>query len=1151
MKVGDLVDGRYRLLDTLGEGAAGKVFRAEDLGANRRLIALKLLHAKDPRWEGFFRKEFEILSRLQHPNLVRVYDFGTAPGDNSYYFTQELVIGKPLLDATAGKKVDEVLALFIEVARALEFIHGHAVLHRDLKPANILVQLHAQPGERVRVLDFGLWRELDNTPQKAARWAGTPPYLASEVLRGFGHSITADLYAVGITLFQVLTRKLPHGRGTPQELLQQRKQPVPSLYDLGYRPAELSDLVASLLHEEPAQRPQSAAELGAALGALTPGSEVTLPTLLGRARLVGREAEAASLLAMLPVEGVGGARIIWLTGNAGIGKSRMAHELKAEAQLGGHKAALSSCNEDGASLQPMADVLRTLAPSSTELSAASMATLMRVCPELATPGSAEVRGTQSMPVAYAGLVQEVARHHARRVMNTKVATDDGPPAARGGGVVMIIENVGRADDATVAVLEALTGLPADVPLVLVLTDDGEAAAQPRWHNLMHERARVVELHPLGIDNVGKLLAGLLGVAEVPLALRDTMHAQSGGNPLLIEELLALLVDRGELVRGPRGWDLQAFVKPAAVLTLQNIDTRLAKLTSQERTVLTALAVFNRPSGPKLLAAVADLDLGTVRSALASSANHGLVRVAGADDGRPRIVFRHPHVRDVLLRERRDAGDLARWHARCAEVLIERGGDARDAMAETIGRHQERAGQTTSAAASYALAAVHALQSLDFSSAADLGRRAARLLDGQDRRRGTVEATTVSGLLWGGRPREGRVHAHAVLERAASLSAADAAAVAVVVGEATALLGSDDDFARHIEKLQRHAGMSNDPWAKARLSLARALWLLRRNPQRALRDADAAMPLIPNHALRDRSIALATRATAALLLGEVDVALKDSAAMLDLVDGNDNPGIRLHAQRIRAMVLSYQGQRLESRKLIHTALTAAQQLRHHTEEVLLQSALGDELYLSGAYSEAIGRFQAAAATAAELGLTLPRTYCVRMVGGCYLLKGDYDRALGHLRAALDARDAHPAGGDDPVVVRCDIVHALLAKNQRDDARAMLHEAQALAGDAPQHVSAQLHIAQGMVAVAFNDHAARGHFVRAMWMSRQLDHRYRFGEAATGLAMFYLRDDKATQSLRIGMMAQRRFLALDAQGQLRRLGPLLNAAGGLARRHGRSR
>ena len=280
MDIGDVVDGRYRLLELLGEGAAGKVYRAEDLGQGKPIVALKILHAKDARWENFFRREFEVLSGLTHPNLVHVYDFGPAPEENTYYFTQELVVGKPLLDAVSGMRVVDVVGLFIEICRALEFIHAHGVLHRDLKPANIMVTMSHPAGERVRVLDFGLWRELDNTPKKGARWAGTPLYLASEVLRGYGHSVSADLYAVGVTLFQAITRKLPHGRGTPQELLAARKKE--SAPDLSHRCSEgFAAVVRDLLQEDAERRPRSAAEVGANLSALAPQYALSMPLALG------------------------------------------------------------------------------------------------------------------------------------------------------------------------------------------------------------------------------------------------------------------------------------------------------------------------------------------------------------------------------------------------------------------------------------------------------------------------------------------------------------------------------------------------------------------------------------------------------------------------------------------------------------------------------------------------------------------------------------------------------------------------------------------------------------------------------------------------------------------------------------------------------
>jgi tetratricopeptide (TPR) repeat protein len=294
------------------------------------------------------------------------------------------------------------------------------------------------------------------------------------------------------------------------------------------------------------------------------------------------------------------------------------------------------------------------------------------------------------------------------------------------------------------------------------------------------------------------------------------------------------------------------------------------------------------------------------------------------------------------------------------------------------------------------------------------------------------------------------------------------------------------------------------------------------------------------------LALATRVQISMLLGHVSRADDDSLALVELAEQLDLPAQRLRAQRLRAQVMSLRGDRLESRRLIMDALTMARQVGHHTEEALLQVALGEELWLSGAYAEAVGRYQAAAAAAATLGLSLPRTQSIRMVGRCYFMKGDYDRATGHLRAALEARDVHPHGGDDPVLVRGDLALALLAKNQLDDADVQLDAAIEFAQGAAAHIEASWRTVQGYLDTARSKDSARRAFVTAMWLCRGLARDYAFGEAATGLAMWYLRSGEPSRALRVGRMAERRFRALDAQGQLRRIAPLLNAADGLGGR-----
>jgi hypothetical protein len=163
------------------------------------------------------------------------------------------------------------------------------------------------------------------------------------------------------------------------------------------------------------------------------------------------------------------------------------------------------------------------------------------------------------------------------------------------------------------------------------------------------------------------------------------------------------------------------------------EQRIARLPDAERRALRALAVFNRPAGPKLLAAVARLDVDQVRRALATAEAQGLIRVVDTEDGRPRVVFRHPNIREVLLAGLRAERVLPEWHAICARVLEERAlengtGDLAP-VAETLAVHLERAEEPRRALRFFLLAVDHALSQFAFDDALALSRRAARLASG--------------------------------------------------------------------------------------------------------------------------------------------------------------------------------------------------------------------------------------------------------------------------------------------------------------------------------------------------------------------------------------------------------------------------------------
>lgn len=249
-----------------------------------------------------------------------------------------------------------------------------------------------------------------------------------------------------------------------------------------------------------------------------------------------------------------------------------------------------------------------------------------------------------------------------------------------------------------------------------------ASSRSRWCTFFTPRT-------LGTRRCTKLVAALLGVPaqDLPFALVDTLMAQSSGNPLLIEEGLALMIEREEIKRGDRGWKLDEFQsKTASGAVLGILNERLLRLGDIERRTLSALAVLNQPSGPKLLSAICGVGVAEVRQALSVCEGHGLLRIVGDDGGRPRMAFRHPQIREALIDELRQGGVLEPWHRACAVVLEERTGAKASALAETLAYHYEQAGMVGPALRWTLVATERSIAKLAFEEAVDLSRQAIRL-----------------------------------------------------------------------------------------------------------------------------------------------------------------------------------------------------------------------------------------------------------------------------------------------------------------------------------------------------------------------------------------------------------------------------------------
>ena len=244
----------YRILEELGRGGMGVVYRAFDEGRGE-VVALKTLLHPDPSLLYRLKQEFRTLADLAFPNVVGLYDFVT--DDEQSFFTMELVEGSDFLEHVRGRP-ERLRPALRQLATGLAAIHGAGKLHRDVKPTNVLV---ATDG-RVVLLDFGLAGDVQSDDVRRSTQldvTGTVAYMAPEQAMGEPSSAASDWYAVGVMLYEALTGRLPFSGGAIDILRSKVEREPPAPRDVeASAPQDLSSLATDLLRREPGQRPTGA-----------------------------------------------------------------------------------------------------------------------------------------------------------------------------------------------------------------------------------------------------------------------------------------------------------------------------------------------------------------------------------------------------------------------------------------------------------------------------------------------------------------------------------------------------------------------------------------------------------------------------------------------------------------------------------------------------------------------------------------------------------------------------------------------------------------------------------------------------------------------------------------------------------------------------
>jgi eukaryotic-like serine/threonine-protein kinase len=263
--VGKVIDGRYEIMQRVGEGGMGVVYKARQMSIDR-VIALKMLNqqmAGDQQWVQRFYNEAKACSRLQHPNTIRMFDFGQTQ-DGRLFMTMEFLDGLSLRDALARGPIapQRVIKILIQCCASLAEAHSIGIIHRDIKPDNVFLLNMAGSPDFVKLLDFSVAKLLEGDRMKTQAGVvfGTPQYMSPEQGRGLPLDARSDLYALGILAFEMLTGNVPYNDDNPMTVIQMHLHgQVPPMSD--QIPYSVQQVVRRAMEKDAARRYQSSGEM--------------------------------------------------------------------------------------------------------------------------------------------------------------------------------------------------------------------------------------------------------------------------------------------------------------------------------------------------------------------------------------------------------------------------------------------------------------------------------------------------------------------------------------------------------------------------------------------------------------------------------------------------------------------------------------------------------------------------------------------------------------------------------------------------------------------------------------------------------------------------------------------------------------------------
>ncbi|MGH1342862.1 MAG: protein kinase domain-containing protein [Nannocystales bacterium] len=707
----DRIAGRYAVKRLLGRGGFGAVYEAHD-ELEDRAVALKLIRSDHAELAGLpladnsrmesrslrrpnvtrsfgtpgtgggsglaqaFKDEFRLLTQLHHPNLAGVYDFGRCAEQEGFYFTQELVRGVELSEFLAHASREVTAEVFVQLARALDYIHALGLVHGDIKPSNVLVCASLDPTvpPQAKLIDFGLARMLrdplpaEETDDETAESdedtitvLGTPGFSAPEKVRGESADSRADIYSLAATMYSAIRGSRPFPGKTFREVLRVQRDWRPELAGALLQSAGpvVAELVGRMLQPDPTNRPQSARSIllellrreASHLRNRQQSEEsrrdfarvlVSHLPFVDRARyldllmekaaaVVGAEPEPESLdpAASSSSERMRAGRLlrtVVVKAPEGMGKARLMAELRREVQLADGLFVEGSCWNSGRNaLGPFASVVAQLA---TALGDDSL--VVRSFPELVHLARRD-RGHEAAAAAVTEFLISAAKERPYVLLLTAVSK--APEDIR-----RQFDQLSRAIDHSAA------------PILLCVTTEPHTKVTPIVSGLSRDQcSEVWNLRPFSAREMQSVLQGVLGDTPVIRDLADMLDKLTGGHPLSFRETLRVLIEEGILVRDTDSWTLRGASAAADELhkTLaQRSESRLDTLGVSGWEIASILYLLETPIEESTLAELSDLRKERFNRTLERLEGEGLIARSPVS-GSSTVSLAHESVREAV------------------------------------------------------------------------------------------------------------------------------------------------------------------------------------------------------------------------------------------------------------------------------------------------------------------------------------------------------------------------------------------------------------------------------------------------------------------------------------------------------------------------